>query len=259
MSDNFYGDRKKRSGNLVARENINRIAKDFLLESFAINYSYDFDWLGVPIIQYPEDIVRLQNIVWNVKPDCIVETGVARGGSLMLSASLMMLLEQEEIFLNRNIPDFKPTSRKVIGIDVDIRKHNREKIESHFLASKICLLEGSSVDFQTFCKAKDLVGDCKKVMVLLDSHHSEQHVLDELRLYSSLVSPGSYVVVYDTVCEVLGVSLMPEKGWSIGDNPYTAVEKFLRESNDFTLDANVNNLVTLSTCQSGYLLRNNPA
>ena len=253
LKDNFYDDREIRKLNSRSndRRKIKEIARDFLEESFYKNYSYDFDWLGLPIIQYPEDIVRLQQLVWSLEPDCIIETGVARGGSLIYSASLLELLNQRDKYNERTIKK----TRKVVGIDIDIRAHNRENIEKHFLSDQIRLIQGSSIDINTINQVRNEVNGYEKILVLLDSFHSEAHVLEELRLYSEFVGVNSYIVVYDTVCEILGVSIMPEKGWAVGNNPYTAVYKFLNENDNFIIDEGINNLVSISTCQSGYLRR----
>jgi len=255
MRDDFDLERQERINNPNSRIALNNIAIDFMLESFKHQYSYDFDWMGVPIIQYPEDIVRLQEIIWKENPDCIIETGVARGGSLIFSASLLSALEQQEIFINKDVNNHLPINRKVFGVDIDIRVHNRERIEMHYLSKYIELIQGSSISTSVLQEVEGLTKKFRKRIVLLDSHHSEKHVLDELRMYSKLVPVNSLIVVYDTVCEFFGISIMPEKGWGIGNNPYTAVVKFLEENKNFILDPKLNSLVGVSTCQFGYLRR----
>jgi cephalosporin hydroxylase len=255
MEDNFYIERKDRIRDTNSREKINRLAMDFLLESFSTTYYYDFDWLGVPIIQYPEDIVRIQMLLWNLKPDCIIETGIARGGSLILSASVLAMLELEDAFKANNSKDHIVLSRKVIGVDLEIRNHTKEAIKDHFLSSRISMIEGSSIDADVVNKVSNLCAEHKKIVVLLDSNHSELHVLNELRAYSKLVSIGSYIVVYDTIAEFLGKDVMPQKGWGVGNNPYTAIIKFMEENDSFQYDENYNNLVCVSACQYGFLKR----
>jgi len=192
--------------------------KDWFHYSYKHRYSYHFKWMGMPIIQYPQDIVAMQELVWEAKPDLIIETGVARGGSLIFYASLLKLLGGD---------------RKVIGIDIDIRQHNREKIEEHPMFDAIDLVEGSSISEDTVQKVKDLAGDRKSVMVILDSNHSHDHVLKELELYSPFVTSDNYLIVFDTHCEFLPDDLLSDRPWGKGDNPYTAVQSFLNEDNSF--------------------------
>ena len=249
MQDNFYEDRIKRRGENSQLE-LKKIGNDFMLESFDRSYSYNFDWLSLPIIQYPEDIVRLQEIIWLQQPDCIVETGIARGGSLIFSASMLALMDARDHCEGKSI---KP--RSVIGIDIDIRDHNRSRIENHFLSKKITMVQGSSVDAGIFGKVLKLIEGYTNILVLLDSNHSESHVLEELNIYSELIKVGGHLVVYDTVCELLGDKIPAEKGWGRGNNPHTAVEKFLKKNDSFILDEGLNNSAVISTCASGYLKR----
>ena len=253
MIDNFYDERKERIENTLDRKKLKSLARDFLEESFYKKYSYDFDWLGLPIIQYPEDIVQIQKLIWKVKPDLIIETGIARGGSLIFSASMLALLDLESLHVEQiGQPN---TPRRVIGIDVDIRPHNRQRIEEHFLSSRIELIEGSSISDEVFNLVQKKASGAKCVMVFLDSNHTEEHVLEELNHFSKLVSRGSYIIVFDTVAEVLGFSIFPEKPWGMGNNPYTAVDKFLEKNKKFCVDANYDNLSMISTCQNGILKR----
>ena len=194
------------------------------------NYSYHFEFLGRPLIQYPQDIVQIQELIWQVKPDLIIETGIAHGGSLILSASMLSLLDVIDGL------DPRLSDRKVIGIDIDIRKHNRKALEDHPLGFKLQLIEGSSVDEDIARNVHKLAHGYAKVLVLLDSNHTHDHVLTELKLYSPLVSVGSYCVVFDTGIEDLPPGSFPDKPWGIGNNPKTAIHEWLSSKPGFSID-----------------------
>lgn len=217
----------------------------FLEDTAGTKYSYNFSWLGRPIIQCPQDIVAMQEIIWKVKPDLIIETGIAHGGSLVFSASMLALLEAcGEI-----------QEGKVLGIDIDIRAHNREAIEAHPMSKKITMFQGSSVDPEIVEKVHDFAKSANKVLILLDSNHTHEHVLAELRAYSGLVSVGSYCVVFDTVIEDMPEGSFPERDWGKGNNPKTAVREFLSECNDFYIDENIVNKLLITVAPEGYLLK----
>jgi cephalosporin hydroxylase len=200
-------------------------------------YSYHFNWLGRPIIQFPQDIIAVQEIIWDVKPDLVVETGVARGGSLILSASILELIGG---------------AGKVIGIDIEIRQHNRVAIENHPLSHRIDLLEGSSTDVEIVSKvAAEARG--KKVLVLLDSNHTHQHVLTELELYSPLVQKSSYLIVFDTIIEEMPEDSFPDRPWGKGNNPKTAVNEFLERNDRFILDTDFEKKLVITVAPGGYL------
>lgn len=203
-------------------------------------YSYQFDWLGLPIIQYPQDIVAMQEIVWRVQPQLIIETGVARGGSLVLYASLLAMLGQ---------------GGRVLGIDIDIRPHNRTAIEAHPLAGHIDLLEGSSVADSIVEAVHQRADGLDRVLVVLDSNHTHEHVAAELAAYADLVSRGSYLVVYDTVIEDLPADAFPDRPWGHGDNPKTAVREFLARDARFAIDRSVQDRLQLTVAPDGYLVR----
>ncbi len=195
------------------------LTRDWFNYSFKHRYSYHFKWMGMPIIQYPQDIIAMQELIWEIKPEYIIETGVARGGSLVFYASMLKLLGGD---------------RKVIGIDIDIRQHNRERIEDHPMYDFIDLVEGSSIDQSTFEKVNSIVkNSAGPVMVALDSNHTHEHVLRELELYSNFVTPGSFLVVFDTHCEFLPEDLLSDRPWGVNDNPYTAVKEFLAQDERF--------------------------
>ena len=199
-------------------------------------YSYNFDWLGLPIIQYPQDMVAVQEIIWKTKPDFIIETGVARGGSLVLSASILHLLNSNGI---------------VVG--VDIRPHNRKAIEAHPLAHRIKLIQGSSIDKLTVDQIKGFIKPKHKVMVILDSNHTHAHVLKELELYSSLVTENCYLVVMDTAIEDMPEDYFSDRPWGRGDNPKTAVHEFLESSDRFEIDESIHNKLLITAAPDGYL------
>ena len=203
-------------------------------------YSYHFTWLGLPIIQFPQDIVAVQEIAWRVQPDLIVETGIARGGSLILSASLLELMGRDG---------------RVIGIDVDIREPNRRAIEAHPLARRITMIEGSSTDPAVVERVRNAAEGCARVLVMLDSNHTHEHVLQELRLYSPFVTVGSYLIVFDTVIEDMPEDAFPERPWGRGDNPASAVREFLREHDEFAVDVDFEQKLQVSVSPGGYLRR----
>ena len=216
------------------------LAREWMRQSVLKKYTYNFKWLGRPIIQMPQDIIGLQEIIWEVKPDLIIETGIAHGGSLIFSASMLALLGGDG---------------KVLGIDIDIRRHNREEIEQHPLAKRIEMIEGSSVDDETAQKVYEFAADYSNIMVILDSNHTHAHVKKELELYSPLVSVGSYIIVFDTFIEDMPRNLFPDRPWNVGDNPKTAICEFLQENNNFEIDKDVENKLLLTSAPGGYLKR----
>ncbi len=201
-------------------------------------YSYNFTWLGRPIIQSPEDIVAMQEIIWRVRPNLIVETGIAHGGSLMLWASMLKLLGNEG---------------HVLGIDVDIREHNRVEIERHPLYPGITMIQGSSVDPAVVERVRSFAAQVERVMVVLDSNHTHDHVLKELEQYSPLVKRGSYLVVFDTVVEDMPDGSFPDRPWGKGNNPKTAVREFLGHNDRFEVDEAIEGKLLMSVAPGGYL------
>lgn len=228
-------------------------ASAFLIESIASRYSYNFTWLGRPIIQYPQDIVGLQEIVFAVKPDLIIETGVAHGGSLILSASLLAMLDLED----QNNEE-KLVKRRVIGIDIDIREHNRIAIENHFLSRYIQLIEGSSVNPEIISKVSTEASQYKTVLVCLDSNHTHDHVLAELGAYSPFVTLNSYCIVFDTVIEQLPANTFNDRPWCIGNNPMSAIREFITQNSDFEIDTTMDYKLLISAVPNGYLKRVSP-
>jgi cephalosporin hydroxylase len=216
------------------------VARSFFKRTYPHRYSYNFSWLGRPIIQYPQDIVALAEIVWSVRPELIVETGVAHGGSAVFFASMLELLGGKGL---------------VAAIDIDIRAHNRAAIEAHPLASRIRLIEGSSIDPRVVREVEDMARGKRSVMVVLDSDHTHAHVSAELAAYAPLVTLGSYVVVMDTVVEFLGDAEQPNRPWGKGNNPWTAVQAFLASDSRFALDHAIEEKLLITAAPGGYLRR----
>ena len=236
---------------------LRKSAESFLLESTIADYSYNFHWLDRPIIQYPQDIMATQELIYKVKPDLIIETGIAHGGSLCLSASMLALLDYEDCVKDGVVLDPSKPKRVVLGVDIDIREHNKSAIEDHFLASRIQMIQGSSIDASIVNRVKDYAQNFERVLVLLDSNHTHEHVLDELRAYAPLVSSGSYCVVFDTLIENMPKDMYPNRSWGPGDNPLTAVKQYLSENNDFEIDYNIDAQILVSVATNGYLKKKN--
>jgi cephalosporin hydroxylase len=234
----FFAERDKAIDEMASDAEFRSQSEAWFQTSIRHQYSYNFTWLGRPIIQYPQDIVAMQELIWKTRPDIIVETGVAHGGSLILYASLLQMLGEQG---------------RVLGIDIDIRDHNRQAIESHPMGRHIDLLEGSSVSEETLRQVREHVKDKQRVTVVLDSNHTHDHVLEELELYSPLVSPGCYLVVFDTVVEDLPVDTSAGRPWSPGNNPKTAVHEFLKNNDSFEIDYSIQNKLLLTVAPDGFL------
>lgn len=218
----------------------NRLSSNWVEKAFQRKYMYNFSFLGRPIIQLPQDILAMQEIIWEVKPEIIIETGIAHGGSLIFYASMLELLDGDGI---------------VVGIDIDIRAHNRVEIEKHSMFKRIKMLEGSSTDSKIVNSVRELVDDRKSVMVVLDSNHTHEHVLMELKFYSPLVTIGSYCVVFDTIVEDLPEDSFPDRPWGRGNNPKTAVCEFLKNNDCFEIDKDIGNKLLITAAADGYLKR----
>lgn len=230
-------------------------ARIFTRESFAAKYSYNFTFLGRPIIQYPQDIIAMQELIWRVKPDLIIETGIAHGGSLIMSASSLALLDLCEAIESGQSINPQGSNRLVLGIDVDIRQHNREAIEAHPLGCRIQMIQGSSVSPNVVTEVKNIARNYKKILVCLDSNHSYPHVLEELKVYAPLTSIGSYCVVFDTIVEDLPESLCRDRPWGPGNSPATAVREFLQNNSEFKVDILIDKKNLISMSPGGYLQR----
>ena len=232
---------------------LGRAAQAFMEASTLPKYSYNFEWMGRPIIQYPQDIVAMQELIWRVRPDLIIETGVAHGGSLIMSASMLALLELCDSAKGVTDEPFEKPQRKVLGIDIDIRAHNRAAIETHPMASRIRLIQGSSIAPETIREVQKTAAGHKCILVCLDSNHTHNHVLAELQAYAPLTSLGSYCVVFDTVIEDLPASLFPDRPWGPGNSPRTAVQEYLKHHPNFEVDRSVENKLLITVAAGGYL------
>jgi cephalosporin hydroxylase len=207
-------------------------------------YSYHFEWLGRPIIQYPQDIVAIQEIIWRVQPELIIETGIAHGGSLLLSASLLELLAV-----------CNGGDGLVVGVDIDIRSHNRRAIESHPLAKRIRMIEGSSVDEHVISRIHQMASGKRRVLVCLDSNHTHEHVLAELNAYAPLTSVGSYCIVFDTVIEDMPADGFRDRPWGRGNNPKTAASAWLASHAEFSVDTAMEQKLLVTVAPGGFLYR----
>ncbi len=218
-------------------EELKRAAEDFNTASNKVQYSYNFTWMGRPIIQYPQDMIAMQELIWAIKPDLIIETGIAHGGSLIYYASLLELIGKGE----------------VLGIDIDIREHNRIEIEKHPMYKRIAMFEGSAITQEMADRVKAHAAGKQIILVALDSNHTHEHVMKELEIYAPFVSVNSYLVVFDTIVEYLPNDYVPNRPWKVGDNPKTAVDTFLQTNDDFVIDTAIDNKLLISVTPGGYL------
>lgn len=221
----------------------------------ARKYSYHFEWQGRPIIQYPQDMVAMQELIWAIKPDLIIETGIAHGGSLIFSASMLALLDMSDAIEAGQKIDPKASLRKVLGIDIDIRAHNRSAIEAHPMASRIQMIQGSSIAPEIIDQVHGVASHYSRVMVCLDSNHTHAHVLAELQAYAPLTSKNSYCVVFDTVIEDMPKEMFPDRPWGPGDNPKTAVWEYLKTHPEFEIDKSIQHKLLITVAPDGYLKR----
>lgn len=241
-------------------------SRDWLEKSMRYKYVYNFDWLGRPIIQYPNDIVAVQEIIWNVRPDLIIETGIAHGGSLIFSASMLAQLDMTEGIEKGVLIDPGKSERKVLGIDIDIREHNRIAIEDHPMASRIQMIQGSSIAPEIIDQVKHIAKNYKRILVCLDSNHTHEHVLAELETYAPFTSVDSYCVVFDTFIEDMPDDMFPDRPWGKGNNPKTAVYEYLQRLEsiknearnstiEFEVDGEIDSKLLITVAPSGYLKR----
>ena len=239
--EQFKEERKGRITKNSTNENLVHAAGLFNVESNKAQYSYNFSWMGRPIIQYPQDMIAMQEIIWQLQPDLIIETGIAHGGSLIFYASILELIGKGE----------------VLGIDIDIREHNKMAIENHPMFKRIKMIQGSSIDPLIVDEVESHTTGKEKILVVLDSNHTHDHVLAELQMYSPFVSVSSYIVVYDTIVEKLPENYLPghTRPWGIGDNPLTAVNAFLQTNLHFEIDKSINDKLLISVAPDGYLKR----
>ncbi len=241
MTDTFQLDKVANIRRLGESDSLREKSIEWIADASKHNYSHHFTWMGLPIIQFPQDVLAMQEIVWRIKPRLIIETGIARGGSLVFHASMLDLIWGED------------TDPIVCGIDIDIRPHNRAAIESHPMSRRIRMIEGSSINPTIAAQASHLSCDRSPVMAVLDSNHAHEHVLEELRLYSPLVNKGSYLIVLDTIIEDMPAGYFVDRPWDVGDNPKTAVREFLASTSRFEIDREMNDKLLISVAPEGYL------
>jgi len=254
-SEEFRKERENQIQKMAEDADFVSLSQRWLRESMQRRYVYNFDWLGRPIIQYPQDMVAIQELVWQVQPDLIIETGIAHGGSLILSASLLALLDLTEAASNATTLDPRNSRRKVIGVDIDIRAHNRDAIESHPLGGYIQMIQGSSIDANTIAQVLRAAEGYNKVLVFLDSMHTHNHVLAELNAYAPLASPGSYCVVFDTFVEDMPAGFFADRPWDVKNNPKTAVSEWLQSHPEFETDHSWQKKLMVTVAPDGFLRR----
>lgn len=239
--ENFKQEVAKNLNNLGSDKELANLTKKWFQAASKHDYSYNFKWMGRPIIQYPQDMVALQEIIWETKPDVIVETGIAHGGSVLFNASMLQMLGGDH--------------RKVIAVDIDIREHNKKEIEKSHLNSMLTMIEGSSIDADIIAKIKAEIPEGSRVMVQLDSNHTHEHVLEELRAYAPLTTKGCYCVVLDGIVEDMPEEFVIDRPWGIGNNPKTATHAYLKENSAFEIDQTYNDKLLITVAPDGYLKR----
>lgn len=216
-------------------------------------WAYNFRWMGRPAIQFPNDAWAMQELIWEVKPDLIIEAGIAHGGSLICYASLLAMLDVAEAVEAGGVMDPRNTKRKVLGLDIDIRPHNREAIEQHPMHPWIQMIQGSSIAPEIVSQVCEIAKGYKRILVSLDSNHTHEHVLAELQAYAPLVSQGSYCVVFDTLVEDMPADLTSDRPWGQGNSPKTAVWEYLKTHPEFIVDKSIEHKLLITVAPEGYL------
>jgi cephalosporin hydroxylase len=236
--DTFDAEKLENISKLGRNTDLISASRNWIIDVSKFKYSYNFTWLGRPIIQFPQDIMAMQEIVWHVKPELIIETGIAHGGSLIFYSSMLELIGGKG---------------RVLGVDIDIRKHNRVEIEKHPMFKRITMLEGSSTAKEISEQVYNLAKGKKNILVVLDSLHTHDHVLKELEMYAPLVKTGSYIVVFDTIIEDMPRDFFPDRAWGKGNNPKTAVRDFLKNNDRFVVDKDIESKLLITVAPGGYL------
>jgi cephalosporin hydroxylase len=234
---------------------ISELTREWMDHANQLKYSYHFETLGRPVIQYPQDIVAMQELIWTVKPDLIIESGIAHGGSLIMSASMLALLDMCDAIEAGVTLNPCESNRKVLGIDIDIRAHNRAAIEAHSMASRIQMIQGSSIAPEIVDQVRQVAKSYERILVCLDSNHTHDHVLAELQAYAPLTSVGSYCVVFDTIVEDMPADMFPDRPWGPGNNPKTAVREYLKTHSGFEIDKSIQHKLLITVAPDGYLKR----
>ncbi len=236
-------------------ENMWQKTFDWMFDKSMWKYQYNFDWCNFAIVQYPQDIIAFEELIYTVKPDLIIETGISQGGSLIFSASMLAMLEYEEAFENNELLDPKNPRRMVLGVDIKLESHTKKALSESCHSNRIKILEGSSVDASIIKNVHEYSKTFNKVMVFLDSHHRATHVIEELNNYASIVSLGSYCVVGDTITEYMPQGSYISRGWGKGKSPKTAIDIFLKENDSFEIDTKIQNKLLITSCLNGFLKR----
>jgi len=263
----FVAEKQQRIIDFGQDKAILNLSREWLNKSMRKYYTYNFNWLGRPIIQYPQDMVGMQEIIWEVQPDLIIEAGIAHGGSLIFSATMLAMLEYCEAVEKNEILDPGKPKRRVLGIDIDIRAHNRKAIMEHPMSGRIDMIEGSSVAPEIIEQVHSLAKNYQRILICLDSMHTHEHVLAELEAYAPLTSEGSYCVVFDTFVEDTPEDMFPNRPWKKGDNPKTAVWEYLKRLEEdgrqafdgdvlnFEVDKMMENKLLITGAPDGFLKR----
>jgi len=251
----FSLEREARLRDYARDGTLHSLSRDWLRESMQRKYVYNFDWLGRPIIQYPQDMWAVQDLIWRVRPDLVIETGIAHGGSLILSASMLAMLDMCDAIEAGTVLDPRESRRKVLGLDIDIRAHNRAAIERHPMASRIQMIQGSSIAPEVVQQVHAIAQQHDRILVFLDSMHTHEHVLAELQAYAPLVSPGSYCVVFDTFVDDMPPGFFADRPWDVGNNPKTAVREWMAGNPDFEVDAELEQRLQVTVAPQGFLQR----
>jgi len=255
QAEQFQQEVKLNIDRLAQATDLQALSRIWVREISPHKWAYNFSWLGRPAIQFPNDVWAMQELIWHIKPDLIIETGIAHGGSLIFSASMLALLDICEVIETGAVLDPKFSRRKVLGLDIDIRQHNREAIEAHPMSSRIQMIQGSSIAPDVIEQVRAVAKNYQSILVCLDSNHTHEHVLAELEAYAPLTSVGSYCVVFDTIVEDMPKEMFPDRPWGPGDNPKTAVWEFLKIHPEFEIDKRIDHKLLISVAPDGYLKR----
>ncbi len=240
---------------LGSSNSLHEISNEWINKISPYKWAYNFSWMGRPAIQFPNDIVAMQELIWEIKPDLIIETGIAHGGSLIMSASMLALLDMCEAIESNHSITPRESKRKVLGIDIDIRAHNREAIECHPMSCRIQMIEGSSISEDVIAQVHEIAANYNTILVCLDSNHTHDHVLAELNAYADLTTVDSYCVVFDTIVEDMPAEMFPDRPWGPGNNPKTAVWEFLKDHPEFQIDKDIQNKLLITVAPDGFLKR----
>ena len=253
--DKFHNKKIENIRGLSNDSHLRELSHEWVQKAAIHNWAYNFSWFGRPAIQFPNDTWAMQELIWKIKPDLIIETGIAHGGSLIFSASMLAMLDYAEAVENKTVLEPSASKRRVLGIDIDIREHNKSAIEVHPFAGLIQMLEGSSVDEKIIGRVREIASSYKTILVCLDSNHTHEHVLAELKAYAPLVTKGSYCVVFDTLVEDMPLGSFPDRPWDKGDNPKTAVFEYTKANPNFVIDTDISDKLCITVAPEGFLRR----